>query len=60
VVVTDPLRPGHDLRYHPGEANLRMADVVVVNKVDSTTSEQVGRILADVTAVNPDATSRAG
>ena len=37
-----------------------MADVVVVNKVDSTTSEQVGRILADVTAVNPDATSRAG
>ena len=35
VVVVDPLRPGHELRYHPGETNLRMADVVVVNKVDS-------------------------
>ncbi|MGH3080369.1 MAG: cyclic 2,3-diphosphoglycerate synthase [Gaiellaceae bacterium] len=56
VVVTDPLRPGHELRYHPGETNLRMADVVVVNKVDSATPEQVGRVLADVTAVNPDAT----
>jgi predicted GTPase len=56
VVVTDPLRPGHELRYHPGEANLRMADVVVVNKVDSAKPEQVGRVLADVTAVNPAAT----
>ena len=56
VVVTDPLRPGHELRYHPGEANLRMADVVVVNKVDSATPEQVGRVLADVTAANPAAT----
>jgi predicted GTPase len=56
VVVTDPLRPGHELRYHPGETNLRMADVVVVNKVDSATPEQVGRVLADVTAVNPEAT----
>ena len=56
VVVTDPLRPGHELRYHPGEANLRMADVVVVNKVDSATPEQVGRVLADVTAISPAAT----
>ena len=56
VVVTDPLRPGHELRYHPGETNLRMADVVVVNKIDSATPEQVGRVLADVTAVNPAAT----
>ena len=35
VVVVDPLRAGHELAYHPGETNLRMADVVVVNKVDS-------------------------
>ena len=35
IVVVDPLRPGHEVAYHPGEANLRMADVVVVNKVDS-------------------------
>jgi predicted GTPase len=56
VVVTDPLRPGHELRYHPGETNLRMADVVVVNKVDSATPEQIGRVLADVTVVSPAAT----
>ena len=35
ITVADPLRPGHELTYHPGEVNLRMADVVVVNKVDS-------------------------
>ena len=35
IVVVDPHRPGHELRYHPGETNLRMADVCVVNKVDS-------------------------
>ena len=40
VVVVDPLRPGHELRYHPGETNLRMADVVVVNKVDSADAGQ--------------------
>jgi predicted GTPase len=56
VVVTDPLRAGHELLYHPGEANLRMADVVVVNKVDAATAEQVARVLADVAAVNPAAT----
>jgi predicted GTPase len=56
VVVIDPLRPGHELRYHPGETNLRMADVVVINKIDSATPEQVRRVLADVTALNPAAT----
>src|ERR687884_31457 len=37
IVVVDPHRPGHELRYHPGETNLRMADVCIVNKVDSAT-----------------------
>jgi predicted GTPase len=55
IVVIDPLRPGHGLRYHPGEANLRMADVVLVNKVDSATPDQLERVLADVTAVNTQA-----
>jgi predicted GTPase len=55
IVVVDPLRPGDSLRYHPGEANLRMADVVLVNKVDSATPDQLERVLADVAAVNPDA-----
>ncbi len=35
IVVTDPHRPGHELTYHPGETNLRMADVVVINKIDT-------------------------
>src|SRR5512143_3891106 len=39
VVVVDPLRPGDERRYHPGETNLRMANVVVVNKIDSATPE---------------------
>ena len=55
VVVVDPLRAGHELRYHPGETNLRMADVVVVNKIDSAEPEQVARVLADIEALNPDA-----
>ena len=37
IVVVDPHRAGHELRYHPGETNLRMADVCVVNKIDSAT-----------------------
>jgi predicted GTPase len=56
VVVADPLRAGDELAYHPGEANLRMADVVVVNKLDSASPEQVERVLADVAALAPAAT----
>jgi len=56
ITVTDPLRAGHELRYHPGETNLRLADVVVVNKVDVAAPEDVERVLADVEAVNPRAT----
>ena len=55
VVVTDPLRAGDELAYHPGEANLLLADVVVVNKVDSATPTQV-RVLRDVAEANPFAT----
>ena len=52
VVVVDPLRAGDELAYHPGEANLRMADVVVVNKVDSAGLEATERVIADVISVN--------
>jgi predicted GTPase len=55
IVVVDPLRPGHELLYHPGEANVRMADVVVVNKVDSAYPEDVGQVVENVHAVNPEA-----
>jgi len=53
VVVCDPLRPGHELRYHPGEANLRMADVVVINKVSTARREHVEAVRRNVAAVNP-------
>ena len=53
IVVADPLRAGHETRYHPGEANLRMADAVVINKVDSATSEQVAAVEGTVRTVNP-------
>jgi predicted GTPase len=56
LVVVDPLRAGHELHYHPGEANLRMADAVVINKLDSACPNAVERVLADVAAVNPYAT----
>jgi predicted GTPase len=55
IVVTDPLRAGHELRYHPGETNLRLADVVVVNKVDRAWTDAVEAVLANVRAVNPGA-----
>src|SRR5690242_4512690 len=48
IVVVDPHRAGHELRYHPGETNLRMADVCVVNKVDSATQEGIDAVLDSI------------
>jgi predicted GTPase len=48
IVVVDPHRPGHELRYHPGETNLRMADVCVVNKMDSATQEGIDAVLGSI------------
>jgi predicted GTPase len=53
IVIADPLRAGHELRYHPGETNIRMADVVVINKMDSATPEQIAEVKANVAALNP-------
>src|SRR5215211_7664832 len=55
VVVVDPHRPGHELRYHPGETNLRMADVCVVNKVDSAPQEGLDAVLESIREHNPGA-----
>ncbi|HEY7562460.1 MAG TPA: cyclic 2,3-diphosphoglycerate synthase [Gaiellaceae bacterium] len=55
VTVVDPLRPGHELTYHPGETNVRLADIVVVNKVDSAYPEDVATVVANVASVNPGA-----
>jgi predicted GTPase len=55
IVVVDPLRPGHELLYHPGEVNLRMADVVVVNKVDSADPRDLQTVITNVESANPNA-----
>jgi predicted GTPase len=56
IVVADPLRPGHELGYHPGETNIRMADVVVINKVDTAAAHDVEAVAHNVQDVNPLAT----
>ena len=56
IVVVDPHRAGHELRYHPGEANLRMADVVVINKIDTADLANVATVRENVRAINPSAT----
>jgi len=53
ITVVDPLRAGHELRYYPGETNLRMADAVVINKVDSADPRAVEQVLEDVRLANP-------
>jgi predicted GTPase len=56
IVVADPLRAGHETSYHPGEANLRMADVIVINKMDSASIEQVNALMQTIHRLNPEAT----
>ncbi len=56
IVVTDPHRPGHELIYHPGEANLRMANVVVINKVETADPNNIEIVRKNIKAVNPGAT----
>jgi predicted GTPase len=56
IVVTDPLRVGNELSYYPGEANLRLADVVVINKIDSADGAAVERLRANIRSVNARAT----
>jgi predicted GTPase len=55
ITVVDPLRAGHELKYHPGETNLRMADVLVVSKVDSAPAENVERVIANARRTRPEA-----
>ncbi len=55
IVVADPLRAGHETSYYPGEVNLRMADVIVVNKMDSASAEQVNALMDTIHQTNPDA-----
>ncbi len=55
VVVADPLRTGHEMLYHPGEANFRMADIILINKCDSAKEEDIQAIEENARKVNPKA-----
>ena len=55
ITVADPHRPGHELSYYPGEVNLRMADVVVINKMDTASPEGVQKVRESIELVNPGA-----
>jgi predicted GTPase len=55
ITVADPHRPGHELTYYPGETNLRSADVVVLNKIDTADYDDVRRVRENVVATNPTA-----
>jgi len=55
IVVADPHRPGHEVRYHPGEANLRAADVVLINKVDTADPDGIAQVRRNIQEVNPQA-----
>ena len=56
IAVVDPLRPGHELAYHPGETVLRRAHVVVVNKIKQARPDAIEKVLANIQKVNPKAT----
>lgn len=55
IVVVDPHRPGHEIRYHPGETNVHLADVFVINKVDTANPENVMQVRETISRINPQA-----
>ena len=55
VTVVDPHRPGHEMSYYPGNVTLRLADVVVINKIDSADPEGINTVRRNIAAVNPKA-----
>ncbi len=56
IVVTDPHRPGHELKYHPpGETNFRAADVIIINKIDTANRDDIQKVREDIEKVNPNA-----
>ena len=55
IVVADPHRPGHELKYHPGEANFRMADVIIINKIGTAEKENINIVMDNIKKANPSA-----
>ena len=53
IVVVDPLRPNDEQHFHPGETNIRMADVVIINKIDSAEQSAIDKVRSEVQALNP-------
>jgi predicted GTPase len=53
IVVVDPHRPGHEVTYHPGETNLRLADVIVINKIDTAYPEDIQIVRENSRSANP-------
>lgn len=56
IVVLDPHRPGHELKYYPGETNFRMANVLIINKINTAKSENIKIVETNIKRVNPEAT----
>ncbi|MGI5854448.1 MAG: cyclic 2,3-diphosphoglycerate synthase [Bacillota bacterium] len=55
ILLADPHRAGHEVKYHPGETNLRMADVIVINKIDTASPEGIDEVRQSAAAINPKA-----
>ena len=55
IVLVDPLRPGHELLYHPGETNLKLADLIIINKIDSANAADINTVRENIEKVNPKA-----
>jgi len=55
ITIADPHRPGHELSYYPGEINLRMADIVVINKIDTAKEENIKKVEENIKKTNPNA-----
>lgn len=55
ITVTDPHRAGHELRYYPSEVNLRMADVIIINKMDSADKNNIEQLRKNINSINPEA-----
>ncbi len=56
IVITDPHRAGHEMAYYPGESNLRMADVVIINKMDTANPEDIAILKSNISTANSNAT----
>ncbi len=55
IVVADPHRPGHEITYFPGEVNFRRADVIVINKIDTASFENINKVRTNIRLMNPKA-----